>query len=118
YAVRGIYIDPSAAAMKLELQRKGLHIIPADNDVTNGIQVMTSEMAKGNLFICKECTNLIREIEGYVWDTKKSNQGEDAPVKSGDHAVDALRYCLNTHKVNVYNPYAHNPNNYTRDRFS
>jgi len=118
YSVRGIYIDPSAAAMKLELQRKGLHVIPADNDVTNGIQVMTSEMAKGNLFVCKECTNLIREIEGYVWDTKKSNQGEDAPVKSGDHAVDALRYCLNTHKVNVYNPYAHNPNQYVKNRFS
>ncbi len=118
YAVRGIYIDPSAAAMKLELQRKGMHVIAADNDVTNGIQVMTSEMAKGNLFVCKECTNLIREIEGYVWDTKKSNQGEDAPVKSGDHAVDALRYCLNTHKVNVYSPYAHNPNQYAKNRFS
>ena len=117
YAVKGIYIDPSAAAMKLELQRKGLHVIPADNDVTNGIQVMTSEMAKGNLFVCKECTNLIREIEGYVWDSKKSNQGEDAPVKSGDHAIDALRYTINTHKVNTYNPYAHNANKYQQQRF-
>ncbi len=118
YSVRGIYIDPSAAAMKLELQRKGLHVIPADNDVTNGIQVMTSEMAKGNLFVCKECTNLIREIEGYVWDTKKSNQGEDAPVKAGDHLIDALRYSVNTHKVNVYNPYSHNVNKYQQQRFS
>jgi len=117
YAVKGIYIDPSAAAMKLELQRKGLHVIPADNDVTNGIQVMTSEMAKGNLFVMKECTNLIREIEGYVWDTKKSQQGEDAPVKSGDHLIDGLRYAIFTHKVNVYNPYTHNPNKYQQQRF-
>ncbi len=117
YAVRGIYIDPSAAAMKLELQRKGLHVINADNDVTNGIQVMTSEMAKGNLFVLNECSNLIREIESYVWDPKKSKEGEDAPVKQGDHAVDALRYCINTHKVSVYNPYAHDPNKYRQSRF-
>lgn len=117
YAIKGIYIDPSAAAMKLELQRKGLHVIPADNDVTNGIQVMTSEMANGNLYVCKDCPNLIREIEGYVWDSKKSEKGEDEPIKRGDHAVDALRYCINTHKVNVYNPYSHNANQYAQSRF-
>lgn len=117
YSVKGIYIDPSAAAMRLELQRKGLHIIDADNDVTNGIQKMTSEMAEGNLFICKECTNLIKEVESYVWDAKKSKEGEDVPIKKGDHAVDAMRYCLNTHKVNVYNPYNHNPNQYAQNRF-
>lgn len=107
YSIKGIYIDPSAASMRLELQRKGMHVIQADNDVWNGIQTMTSDMGKGNLFICSECKNLIKEIESYVWDTKKSIQGEDAPVKKGDHAVDALRYVMQTHKVNVYDPYAH-----------
>jgi len=105
YAIKGIYIDPSAAAMRLELQRLGMHVIPADNDVVNGIQTMTSEMSKGNLYVLAECKNLIREIEGYVWDTKKSQQGEDEPVKKADHAVDALRYCIQTHKVSVYDPY-------------
>jgi PBSX family phage terminase large subunit len=105
YAVRGIYIDPSAASMKVELSRRGMHIIDADNDVLNGISVMTSEMAKGNLYVLKDCPNLIREIEGYVWDEKKSKQGEDEPVKKADHAVDALRYCIHTHKVTTYDPY-------------
>lgn len=105
YAIRGIYIDPSALAMKLELQRRGLHVIEADNDVFNGIQNMCSEMGKGNLFVCKNCVNLIREIENYVWDEKKAKQGDDAPVKKADHAVDCLRYCLNTHKVSTYDPY-------------
>ena len=118
YAIRGVYMDPSAASMKEELRRKGMHVIDADNDVWNGINKMTSEMAEGNLFVCKECTNLIKEIENYVWDTKKSQQGEDAPIKKGDHAVDALRYVLNTHKVTVYNPYTHNPSQYMRERFS
>lgn len=117
YAVRGIYIDPSALSMKLELQRRGMHVIEADNDVYNGIQTMCAEMGKGNLFVLKDCPNLIREIENYVWDEKKSKQGDDAPVKKGDHAIDALRYCIQSHKVVVYNPYAHNPNQYQRERF-
>lgn len=117
YAVRVVYIDPSALAMKLELQRKGMHVVEANNDVLNGIEMMTSQMAKGNLYVCKECINLIREIEGYVWNDKKSMQGEDEPVKKADHAVDALRYCIATHKVSSYNPYSHNVVNYQKNRF-
>jgi len=105
YAVRGIYIDPSALSMKLELQRKGMHVIEANNDVFNGISLMTSEMGKGNLFICKDCPNLIREVENYVWDSKKGVKGDDEPVKKGDHAVDALRYAIASHKVSIYEPY-------------
>lgn len=118
YAVKQLYIDPSALSMKLELQRRGMHVVEANNDVYNGIQMMTTEMGKGNLYICKDCVNLIREVENYVWDSKKSLQGEDAPVKKGDHAVDALRYCIASHKIVTYNPYAHNPKNYLNDRFN
>lgn len=107
YATKGIYIDPSALAMKLELQRRGMHIIPANNDVYNGIEMMTSEMGTGNLFIHKDCHNLIKEVENYVWDSKKSAQGDDEPVKKGDHAVDALRYVIASHKVSIYDPYSH-----------
>ena len=118
YGPRCIYIDPSALAMKIELQRKGFHMISADNDVYNGIQQTCREMSEGNLFILKDCENLIREIEGYVWDSKKSEKGIDEPVKKADHSVDALRYAIHTHKVSVYNPYKHNPNEYIRDRFT
>lgn len=117
YAIRAIYIDPSALAMKLELQRRGMHVVEANNDVQYGIEVMTSEMAKGNLFVCSECKNTIREIQNYVWDSKKSAQGEDAPVKKGDHAIDAIRYGIATHKVTTYQPYAHNSNKYQQERF-
>ncbi len=80
---------------------------------------MTSEMGKGNLVVCKECPNLIREIESYVWDSKKSAQGDDEPIKKGDHAVDALRYVMATHKVSTYNPYAESKNreSWVRDRY-
>jgi len=105
YGVTHTYIDPSALSMKLELQRRGLHVIEANNDVLNGIEYMTSEMAKGNLFVLEECKNMIREIEGYVWDERKSKLGEDAPVKKSDHLCDSLRYACMTHKVQTYQPY-------------
>jgi PBSX family phage terminase large subunit len=119
YAIRGIYIDPSALSMKLELQRRGMHVIEANNDVFNGIQMMTGEMGKGNLYVCHNCVNLIREIENYVWDSKKSDQGEDVPVKKGDHAVDALRYVIATHKISDWkNDGGHNPGDWQRDKYS
>lgn len=117
YSLRGIYIDPSAASFKAELRKRGMITIDADNDVLSGITFMTSEMAKGNLFVCKECTHLIKEIETYVWDIKKAEKGEDAPVKQDDHAIDALRYAVYTHKVTPYQPYAHRPTEYIKDRF-
>jgi len=112
-----VYIDPSAASFKVELRKKGITIIDADNDVLNGITYMTSEMAQGNLFVCEQCPVLIDEIGQYVWDKKKAEKGEDAPLKQNDHALDSLRYALLTHKVTKYQPYAHNPNRYMQDRF-
>lgn len=119
YSVNAIYIDPSAAAMRHELRQFGIHTVQADNDVYNGIQYMTAEMNKGNLFVSNQCTNLIREIEGYVWDSKKSEKGEDEPVKKADHAIDALRYAVYTHKVQTYNPYKdkHNPDEWNRNKY-
>lgn len=102
YAIKGIYVDPSCAAFKLELQRAGMHCVDANNDVEYGIQIVASELYKGNLVVCQECVNLIREIEGYVWDHKKCEKGEDAPMKGSgiaDHACDALRYAIASHKV-------------------
>jgi len=98
YGVRNVYIDPSAVAYRVDLQRLAIHPVNADNDVGNGIISMTSKLKDGQLFICSECTNLIREIESYVWHPKCLEKGEDEPLKAEDHAVDALRYAVNTHK--------------------
>jgi PBSX family phage terminase large subunit len=105
YSVKNLYIDPSAASFKVELRKRGIHVVDANNDVENGIQIMTSEMKKGNLYICEECDNTIREIESYVWDSKSAERGWDEPLKKDDHAVDALRYVMASHKVSVYDPY-------------
>ena len=117
YAVKAIYIDPSAEVLHAEFRRKNLHVIHANNDVLNGIAYMTSEMANGNLFICEECKDLIKEIEGYVWDSKKAARGEDAPLKQFDDCTDALRYAVYSHKVIEYKPYGHSPDKYIANRF-
>lgn len=102
YSVRNIYIDPSAANFRLDLQRRGLHPVNASNDVDNGIACLSSELKRGALFIMNDCPNLIREIEGYVWDPKSCEKGYDEPLKKDDHAIDALRYAIATHKVSKY----------------
>lgn len=106
YGIKNIYLDPSAEAFQLELRKRGMHVTHANNAVEDGIQIMTSEMKKGNLFVCEECVNTIREIESYVWDPKLAAKGEDAPMKKDDHSIDALRYAIASHKVAVYDPYA------------
>lgn len=118
YAIRNIYIDPAAEAFHVELRKRQMHVVHANNDVINGLAYTTSEMRKGNLFICSECKNTIRQIQGYVWDSKSAERGEDRPVKVEDDAVDALRYAVFSHKVSEYKPYAHNPKEYQSNRFS
>lgn len=119
YAVQAVYIDPSAAAMKVDLNRRGIHTTDANNDVEYGINIMASEMRNGNFFIMKECVNTIREIESYVWDPKAAEKGWDEPLKKNDHSTDCCRYILATHKVAKYEPYKsiHNPDDYMRGRF-
>jgi len=118
YAVRSVYVDPSAANFKLDLQRRGIHPVNADNNVDNGIAKLTSEMKRGALFICSDCTNLIREVESYVWDPKSTERGVDEPLKKDDHAIDALRYVVNTHRVSRFDQEAHNRQHerYLRER--
>lgn len=92
YGVTKIYIDPSAASFKVELRQNETlskmqcSVIDANNDVLDGLTKLTSEMKQGNIFILDKCKNLIREIEGYCWDTKAAERGEDKPIKSADHA--------------------------------
>ena len=86
YSLRAVYIDPSAASFKAEMRKNGVHVVDADNDVYDGILLMTNLMKEGTLTVCKSCSNLIREMEGYVWDPSASKQGYDEPMKKNDHA--------------------------------
>lgn len=107
YGVKKIYVDPSAEDFQIELRRRGFHPIHANNDVENGISKMVSAVDNGAVSINESCVNLIREIEGYVWDPKAAKDGYDEPLKMNDHAVDALRYAIASHKVDSFDEQAY-----------
>lgn len=120
YDVKQLYIDPSAASFKAELRKRGIYPVDAENEVFDGISLLCSEMQKGNLLIMNTCPNLIREIEGYVWDSAKAKKGYDEPLKQNDHAIDALRYAIASHKVPTYGQHTekHNADEYRQGRFN
>lgn len=96
--VKAIYIDPSAASFKLELQKIGVqNLYDAENEVIDGIRFVAKLFNNGTLKLTAACKNLLQEIKSYVWDAKSQKTGIDKPLKEHDHGLDAMRYALFTH---------------------
>lgn len=107
YPIKLTYLDPSAASFETELRRQKIVVKQAKNEVLDGIRFVSTLLSQGDLVIVDQCTNLLKEIESYVWDEKSVKLGEDKPIKQRDHALDALRYVLFTHygaKQTLKNP--------------
>lgn len=92
--IRALYVDPAAASIKLELRNRDIPVLDANNDVLFGIKMMSKFIANKNLVIRKSCRILTEQIQGYAWDHKAAERGEDKPIKKDDHAVDSCRYLL------------------------
>ena len=86
--------DPAAASFRVQLARDGIQTSPANNDVTAGIQALAHLLAAGRLKVTDKCPGFITEVAGYSWDPKATEKGEDAPIKTADHALDAARYAV------------------------
>lgn len=97
---KSIIVDPSAAALIVELKKAGYKVRHADNDVLHGIADVGSLLRNKRLFVMSNCKNTISEFGIYAWDTKAAEQGEDKPIKENDHAMDAVRYFVRTLKLN------------------
>lgn len=91
-----IIVDPSAASFIAELQGRGYYVKQADNEVIDGIRIVSTLLAKRNIRINRKCNGLIAEMQSYVWDDKAAERGEEKPVKQQDHGPDALRYYCKT----------------------
>lgn len=89
-------LDPAAASFKAELRKEGWIIKDGDNDVLEGIRNVATLMKRKLLKVHVRCKNLIGEIQGYVWDPKPTEKGNEKPVKKNDDCVDALRYFVHT----------------------
>lgn len=91
-------IDPSAASFIALLKKRGMYrVIPAKNNVLDGIRDTATAMKDGRIKISPKCVNWIKEAQGYIWDEKAS---DDKPVKIADHAQDACRYFVETMGIN------------------
>lgn len=91
------FIDPSAASFVTQLWADGHPgVTRADNDVRAGIRSVSSALAAGLLYVHRSCAGLLDELPGYSWDPAASAKGEDRPIKTADHSVDALRYAVHS----------------------
>jgi PBSX family phage terminase large subunit len=89
-------VDPSAASFKAEMDQQGIWQIDAVNDVLDGIRTVSTLLARKKIRIHKRCVKLIAELQTYAWDARAAKLGEDKPMKTHDHAPDALRYFCQT----------------------
>jgi len=89
-------VDPSAASFIAELRQAGYAVQKADNDVLDGIRLVSTRLKAGELLFSAACQHTIEEFQSYVWDEKAAEHGEDKPVKTNDHCMDAVRYFVST----------------------
>ena len=96
-----VIVDPSAASFIALLRKTAwAKVTPAENSVLDGIRDTAAAMHIGKIKILSSLRNLIKELQGYVWDDKAL---EDKPLKENDHACDAMRYFIRTmHIVKIH----------------
>ena len=83
-------MDPSAASFLACIRRHGrFRVLPADNRVKEGIQLVSEALLAGRILFSPQCADTIREFSLYRWD---EGARQDKPVKEFDHAMDDIRY--------------------------
>jgi PBSX family phage terminase large subunit len=89
-----ICVDPSAASFRVQLHNDGLTSVAADNSVLDGIRLVSSLLATDRLFVHRSCEGFTSEVGGYSWSDEARLKGEDKPIKTDDHNLDAARYAI------------------------
>ena len=92
--VEAVIVDPSAASFMECIRREGrFRVVPAKNQVSDGIRKVSEKLKQGKIIISSLCTDTIREFSMYRWDC---NSVRDTPKKEYDHAMDDIRYFVAT----------------------
>lgn len=91
--IEAVVVDPSAASFITELRQAGFTVRKGKNDVVDGIRRVSTALQQGKLLFSPVCQDCIREFSLYRWDEKAA---EDRPIKENDHAMDDVRYFVNT----------------------
>ncbi len=89
-SITAVIVDPSAASFIECICRHGkFTVIPAKNDVTDGIRKVQGALRDGKIRISPTCKSAIKEFSLYRWD---EGARKDTPKKEHDHAMDDIRY--------------------------
>lgn len=103
HPIQGVTVDPSAASFMECIRRHGVYtVLPAKNEVLDGIRRVSELLRSGRLLFSVACRDTIREFAQYRWE---ENAPEDRPRKENDHAMDEIRYFVST----VLSPAPRNP---------
>lgn len=88
--ISAVIVDPSAASfIELIIRRGRFSVIKADNNVIDGIRRVQDALREGKIKFSENCKDSIREFGLYRW---KSDCVGDAVIKENDHAMDDIRY--------------------------
>ena len=92
--INAVIVDPSAASFIECIRRdRKFEVIPAKNDVIDGIRRVSDCLKDGKILFSPECKASIREFGLYRWESSSS---KDAVRKENDHAMDDIRYFVST----------------------
>lgn len=92
--INAVICDPSAASFIATIRKHGrFKVIPAKNDVLDGIRRVSNCLKSGRIKICRGCDDSVREFSLYCWD---EGAAKDCPRKENDHAMDDIRYFVST----------------------
>jgi PBSX family phage terminase large subunit len=96
FPVEMLIVDPSATSFITLARQNGIKVRKAENDVLTGIQRTALAMQNKSFYVNDCCKKTLEEFEVYSWDSGD----DDKVIKENDHAMDALRYFVNT--VGIY----------------
>ena len=92
--INAVIVDPSAASFIECIRRDGrFRVIPAKNDVIDGIRRVSDCLKDGTIKFSPSCRDSIREFGLYRWE---ENSAKDSVRKENDHAMDDIRYFVST----------------------
>jgi hypothetical protein len=100
-----IYADWDAQD-RMELRALGIATYAAKKDLSTGIDYIKTLLSgfppkeEPMLYVWHECQFTINEFGMYQWPTRSDGKVDRTgrPVKEDDHAMDAVRYALNSHR--------------------
>lgn len=94
YNIQHVIVDPSASSFITTIKKHAkFRVRKANNSVIDGIRNTMTLLENDRIFICECCKDIIREFSLYRWDEKSI---KDAVIKENDHAMDDMRYFVNT----------------------